>query len=163
MFTPIERSLGTSSPIVKAVGPLLLVSGPKKETSFSPFSCISEPTNRGYRAVKTQFVLLPFLPESSDKKAKSSWFLQRLRDLPGFPGGSSGKEPTCQWKRRKRCGFDPWVGKIPGEGHGNPLQYSHLENPVERGAWRATVHGVAKSQTQLKWLTRNAEIHQVSC
>ena len=45
--------------------------------------------------------------------------------------------------------FDPWVRKIPGEGNGNSLQYSCLENPMDRGAWRATVHGVAESQTQL--------------
>ena len=43
----------------------------------------------------------------------------------------------------------PWVGKILGEGNGNPLQYSCLENPMDRGAWWATVHGVAKSRTQL--------------
>ena len=48
---------------------------------------------------------------------------------------------------------ETWVGKIPGEGHGNPLQYSCLENPMDRGAWRATVHGVAKSRTQLRDLT----------
>ena len=52
----------------------------------------------------------------------------------------------------KRCGFDPWVGKIPWR-HDNPLQYSHLENPMDRGAWRATVHGVAKSRTRLKPLS----------
>ena len=55
----------------------------------------------------------------------------------GFPGGS-GKESACQ------RGFDPWVRKIPGEGNGNPLQYSCLGNPMDRGPWRATVHGVAK-------------------
>ena len=43
-------------------------------------------------------------------------------------------------------------GRSPGEGHGNPPQYSCLENPMDRGAWRATVHRVAKSQTQLKLL-----------
>ena len=41
------------------------------------------------------------------------------------------------------------MGRSPGEGHGNPLQYSYLENPMDRGAWWATVHGVAKSWTQL--------------
>ena len=50
----------------------------------------------------------------------------------------------------KRCGFEPWVGKIPGEGNGNPLQYSCLENPMDRGAWRAAVDRVTKSRTQLK-------------
>ena len=52
----------------------------------------------------------------------------------GFPGGISGKEPTCQCRRQERCRFNPWVWKIPGDGHGNPLQCSCLENPMERGA-----------------------------
>ena len=50
-------------------------------------------------------------------------------------------------------GFDLWVGKIPWRRHGNTLQYSCLENPMDRGAWRATVHRVAKSQTWLKRLS----------
>ena len=53
----------------------------------------------------------------------------------------SGKESTCQSRRYR---FDPWVRKIPGEGNGNPLQYSCLENPIDRGTWRATVHGFAR-------------------
>ena len=44
-------------------------------------------------------------------------------------------------------GSIPGWGRSPGEGHGNPLQYSCLENPTDRGAWRATVHGVAESDT----------------
>ena len=44
----------------------------------------------------------------------------------------------------------PGSGRSPGGGHGNPLQYSCLENPMDRGAWWATVHGVAESQTRLK-------------
>ena len=50
-------------------------------------------------------------------------------------------------------GLIPGLGRSPGEGHGNPLQYSCLENPMDRGAWRATVHRVSKSQTQLKQLS----------
>ena len=49
-------------------------------------------------------------------------------------------------------GSVPEWGRSPGEGHGNPLQYSCLENPMDRGAWRATVHGVTKCWTWLKWL-----------
>ena len=44
----------------------------------------------------------------------------------------------------------PGSGRYIGEGHGNPLQYSCLENPIDRGSWRVTVHGVAKSRTQLR-------------
>ena len=58
-----------------------------------------------------------------------------------FPGGISGKEPVCQCKRHKILG----LGRSPGEGDGNPLQCSWLENPMDREAWWATVHGVAKS------------------
>ena len=67
-----------------------------------------------------------------------------------FCSGTSGKEPTCQCRRCKRHGFDPWLGRSPGEGHGNPLQFSSLENPMERGVWWAIIHGVAQSQTRLK-------------
>ena len=59
------------------------------------------------------------------------------RDI-GFSGGASGKEPASQCRRHKRCRFYPWVPKFPGGGHGNPLQYSCLENPMDRGAWQAT-------------------------
>ena len=46
-------------------------------------------------------------------------------------------------------GSIPGWGRSPGEGHGNPLQYSCLEKPMDRGVWRATIHGLAKSQTRL--------------
>ena len=45
----------------------------------------------------------------------------------------------------QETGFNPWVGKTPEGGHGNPLQYSYLENPMDRGAWWVTVHGVTES------------------
>jgi len=51
---------------------------------------------------------------------------------------------------RRNVGLIPGSGRSPGERHGNPLQYSCLGNPMDRGAWQATVHGVAKSQTHLK-------------
>ena len=62
-----------------------------------------------------------------------------------FPGGSSGKEPACQHRRYESRRFNPWVGRSPREGDGNPLQYSCLENPIDRGTWWATVHGVPES------------------
>ena len=53
-------------------------------------------------------------------------------------------------------GSTPGSGRFPGEGHGNPLQYSCLENPIDRGAWWAIVHGFEKSLTQLKRLSTQA-------
>ena len=51
----------------------------------------------------------------------------------------------------------PELGRSPGEGDGNPLQYSCLDNPMERGAWRATVHGVTESQTRLSAHTHTSD------
>ena len=62
-----------------------------------------------------------------------------------FPGGSDGKASVCN---AGDLGSIPGLGRYPGEGNGNPLQYSRLENPMDRGAWEATVHGLAKSQTR---------------
>ena len=64
----------------------------------------------------------------------------------GFPGSSDGKESACNIGD---VGSIPRLGRFPGEGNGNPLQYSCLENSMDRGSWQATVHGVAKNQTQL--------------
>ena len=62
----------------------------------------------------------------------------------GFPGSSDGKESAYS---AGYLGSIPRSGRSPGEGNGNPLQYSCLENPMDQGARWATVHGVAKSQT----------------
>ena len=59
----------------------------------------------------------------------------------GFPGGLDGKESASNAGDPSSI---PGSGRSPGEGHGNPLQYSCLENPTDRGAWQATVHVVAK-------------------
>ena len=58
-----------------------------------------------------------------------------------FPHSSVGKESACN---AGDPGFIPGLGRFPGEGNGNPLQYSRLENSMDRGAWQATVHGVAR-------------------
>ena len=68
----------------------------------------------------------------------------------GFPGGASGKEPACQCRRQEMQVQSLGWEKSPGEENGNALQYSCLENPMDRAAW--AVHKVAKSQTGLKQL-----------
>ena len=65
----------------------------------------------------------------------------------GFPGGSDGKESACNVGDLHST---PGSGRSPGEGNDYPLQYSRLENSMDRGIWQATVHGVAKSQTRLR-------------
>ena len=64
-----------------------------------------------------------------------------------FPRWLSGKESTCQCKRYRRLGFDPWMGTIPWKRKWQPTQYSCLKNPMDRGAWWATVHGIPESDT----------------
>ena len=70
----------------------------------------------------------------------------------GFPGGSDSKESACN---ARDPGLIPGSGRFPEKGSGYPLQYSCLENPMDRGAWWATIHGVIKSPTQL-WLNTHA-------
>ena len=65
----------------------------------------------------------------------------------GLPQWLSGRESTCNARDQ---GSIPGLGKSPGGGHSNPLQYSCLEIPMDRGTWWAIVHGVAKSRTRLK-------------
>ena len=65
----------------------------------------------------------------------------------GFPGGARGKEPPASAADVSDTGSIPALGRFPGEGNGNPLQYSGLENPMDGGTWQATSHEVARSQT----------------
>ena len=70
--------------------------------------------------------------------------------MGGFPGGSEDKASACNVGDP---GSIPGLGRSPGEGNGNPLQYSCQENPMDREAWRATVHGVTNSRTRLSDFT----------
>ena len=79
-------------------------------------------------------------------KNKNFFFINHSMIIKGFPGDSDGEESTCN---AGDLGSLPGLGRSPGGGHGNPLQYSCLENPMDRGAWWATFHGVSKSWTQL--------------
>ena len=89
-------------------------------------------------------------------------YLDNMVVLWDFLSGSDGKESACNRGAPERWGSIPGSGSSPGEGHGNPLQYSCLENPMNRGAWRTTIHRVTKSQTWLRrlstlaWKTREA-------
>ena len=74
----------------------------------------------------------------------------------GLPGGSGGKEPARQCTNHKRCKLDPWVGKIPWRRAWQSTPVFLLGESHVRGAWWPTVRGVAKSRTQLKWLSRHA-------
>ena len=85
-------------------------------------------------------------PKIVVKQVKVIWVHLKRK---GFPGGSDGIESACSTGDQ---GSIPGSGRSPGGGHGSPLQYSCLENPMDRGTWWATVHGVSQSQTRLKRL-----------
>ena len=80
----------------------------------------------------------------SEKEIRSA-FLRTDIEKMDFPGSASGKEPACQCRRHKRLGFDPWVGKIPWRRARQSTPVSLPGDPMDRGAWWATVHGVTES------------------
>ena len=67
----------------------------------------------------------------------------------GFPDGTSGKESTCKVGDARDAASIPELGRSPAGGNGNPLQYPCLGNPMDREAWCATAHGIAKNHIQL--------------
>ena len=93
----------------------------------------------------------PSLEDGREKQVKD--------DLPmSFPGGSDGKESACSAGDLVSI---PELGRSPGEGNGNLIQDSCQENPMDRGAWWATIYGVTDSQTQLKQLSTHMVIMSV--
>ena len=86
----------------------------------------------------SQFFKVPFALNSQ------SWASQAALVVENLPANAGDIRDV---------GLIPGSGRSPGGGHGNPFQYSNLENPIERGAWQVTVHGVAKSRTRLKRLS----------
>ena len=74
----------------------------------------------------------------------------------GFPDSSEGKESACNAGDTGDEGSIPGSGRSPGGGNGNPPQHSCLENPMDRGAWQATVYSITKNWTLLKQLSMHA-------
>ena len=74
--------------------------------------------------------------------------LSRTKKLPsvslGLPHGSAGEKSACNAGDARGLGSIPGLGRPPGGGNGSPCQYSHLENPMDRGAWQSTVHGITR-------------------
>ena len=92
------------------------------------FSPLTKPKPEIWIQVSQEILCFVFFWGPQIPAPKLGLFIEAL----GFPDGTSGKEPPCQCKRHKRWGFSPWVGKILWRRTCNPLQYSGLENPVDR-------------------------------
>ena len=101
-----------------------------------------------------QLKLLSFKREMD--KPHRAFYLVGNTTWMGFPDGTGGKKPTCQCRRCKRLGFNPWVGKIPWRRAWQLTPVFLPGESHERGAWQATVHRVQKSQTHLKQLSTHA-------
>ena len=84
---------------------------------------------------------IPTLCTARNRQDKAAMFATQERRRLGFPGDSAVNNPPA---KQENVGSIPGSGRSLGEGNGNPLQYSCLENPTERGIWWAIVHGVAK-------------------
>ena len=82
--------------------------------------------------------IINYLPRVGRGRSLIFLFNESFIEMRGFPGGSDSKESACN---AGVSGVIPGLGRSPGEGNGNPLQYFCLENPMDRGAWRATVPG----------------------
>ena len=106
------------------------------------YSCLGNPMDR-WRSLDS------YSPWCRKDSGMKMWLTYKNHS----PGGASGKEPACHARDLyKRSGSIPqdWrrsrgLGRCPGEGNGNPLQYSCLEDPIDKGAWKATVHKISKS------------------
>ena len=101
--------------------------------------------------MRSNLSILKVLPCPNQlKRSKPFSILLKHKNKMDFPGGSDGKASAYN---AGDPGSIPGLGRSPGEGNGNPLQCSCLENPMDGGAWWATVHGVAKSRTRLSDFT----------
>ena len=121
--------------------------GQRSQAGYSPLGCkesdMTEATQHAHTNIsKKHYVKVHQL-------ATKGFNLASLR--VGFPGGSNSKESSCS---AEGLGSIPGLGRSLGGGNGNPLQHSCLENPMDRGAWRGTVHGVTKSRI---WLSNLAQ------
>ena len=107
--------------------------------------------------IKTVWYLPSLCRSGHVRFTPQKWFIYfQIQYLWGFPGGSDGKDSA---HNTGGSGLIPGSGRSPGGGNGKPLQYSCLGNPMDREAWWATIHGVAKSQTRLSDFTFTFHFH----
>ena len=123
-----------SSRTLTHLSPLKHCSSRFLHDSFGLIQVINLPPEKGLPWLNLPPIILP------------AFITQILHQLKDFPGGSDGKASAYNVGLPDSI---PGLGRSPGEGNGNPLQYSCLENPMDRGAWWATVHAVTKSRTRM--------------
>ena len=105
-----------------------------------------------YQWPAEKLCVLPVSRQNMHGTLMGGWFRDDITVNWGFPGALDSKEYSYN---AGDPGLILGLGRSPGGWHGNPLQHSCLENPMDRGAWLTTVHGVVKSQSLLKWLSHS--------
>ena len=102
-----------------------------------------------------------YLDAELDHRHQSLELHFELQNILGFPGGSVVKNLPANARDIRDAGSIPGLGRSPGEGNGNPLQYSYLENPMDRGAWQATVYKVTKESDTTQQLNNKQKIAEI--
>ena len=120
--------------------------------SRGPRGCLHAPPTSGHVFQRWRHFLRVML-KVLFSASRIKWNIADLTGNLGFPGGSLIKNPPAN---ARDTGLIRESGRSPGEGNGNPFQCSCLGNPMDRGAWRATVHGVAKESNMTEWLNSNS-------
>ena len=113
--------------------------------------CICRSQSPKFIPLKAHIAISNCINGKEKPKFQLCWW--RLGFRLGFPASISGRELTRRYRKRERCGIDPWVGKIPWRRAWQPTLVFMLENPMGRGAWQATGHWLTKNQTRLKQLS----------
>ena len=129
----------TNSPRDSAFEPILLATSLNRSTeaaSAGDMSLFGDSHHNQSRLLFTAPEYPSFIHDTLEHLLHTTW---------GFPGGSDGKESACN---AGDLGSIPGSARSPGEGNGNPLQDSCLENSTDRGSWSVTVHGVTKSRSE---------------
>ena len=119
------------------------------------YSCLENPMDRG-----AWWATVHRVAKSWTRLSDFTFTKLETENYQGFPGGSEGKASACN---AGDLGSIPGSGRSPGEGNGNPLQCSCLENPMDGGAWWATVHRVSKSWTRLSNFTHSLTQSKQHC
>ena len=168
---PSHSAIANCTSLVYAIHLWLneLISKEKKKTwsEFNPHfrsvyqSCYTVQIGLTRSSVRSMYTLFLLNIGSFSKLPHISWmsptiFVCLYSNFKDFPGDSDGKVSTCIAEDQ---GLSPGFIRLPADGNGYPLQYSCLENPVDRGSWQATVYGVARN---LAWLSSNFHFTQIS-
>ena len=132
----------------------------KNNCSFSPLSRYSVSLIPSVPCPHLLSLRAAIATESWRIHSADAWICSCLWSRWGFFSGSAGEESACNTRDIGDADLIPGLGRSPGGGYGNPLQYSCLENPMDRRAWWATVHRASKSRTQLSTYTVGADTQQ---